>query len=722
VDEYRDRVLALAAPWLRPDARVLEIGCGAGLLLWEMAPRVAQAVGLDPSERTQERNRAYAAEHGQTNVELRTGFAHEIDDLPESAFDLVLIASTVQFFPGPVYLERVVEKALQRLAPGGALLIADVPDARRQADFRRTLVDAGVSAEGSQGQLRWFDEDLFRDFAAALPAVAPAVAEVAVHHRRQGFDNELRFRYDVLLTRSDGERRAVAPRRKRLWTGWHVERRSAARPPDLAAPEGFAYVIHTSGSTGQPKGIGVQHRAAAHVIGWVNRTFGVGPGDRLLFVTSLGFDLSVYDIFGTLAAGGAIHVAPEAALRDPGRLAGMLREEPVTIWDSAPAALQQLAPLFPGAREGSRLRLALLSGDWIPLQLPGQIRAAFPGTRVVSFGGATEGTVWNNWYPIGEVDPRWPSIPYGRPLGNNRYYALDDELLPCPAGVPGELYIAGDVLSVGYVDQPELTAAQFLPDPFAARPGARMYRTGDRGRFGADGTMELLGRIDQQVKIRGYRIELGEIEGALSRHPGVREAAVLAREDLPGERRLVGYVVPSRPSRQPAPTTAELRSFLRETLPEYMVPWTFVELEALPVTGNGKLDRAALPAPREVRAAAGAYVAPRNDLERAIGAVWREVLQLDRVGVQETFFELGGSSLLLARLQSRLCQALGREVPFIELFRHPTIEGLARSLGSEAPQPLDPAGQARTRTEARRESMRQLQEMRGQRRSRKGER
>ena len=231
--------------------------------------------------------------------------------------------------------------------------------------------------------------------------------------------------------------------------------------------------------------------------------------------------------------------------------------------------------------------------------------------------------------------------------------------------------------------------------------------------------MEFLGRIDQQVKIRGYRVELGEIEGALSRHPAVREAVVLAREDVPGERRLVGYVVPSR---QPAPKPAELRAFLRDTLPEYMVPWTFVELSALPVTGNGKLDRAALPAPRELRAAAGVYVAPRNDLERAIGAVWREVLALDQVGVQESFFELGGSSLLLARLQSRLCQTLGQEVPYIELFRHPTIEGLARSLGGETPDVEERAGQVRARTDTRRESMRQLQEARGQRRSRRGER
>jgi len=677
VDEYRDRVLSLAEPWLRPDARVLEIGSGAGLLFWEMAPRVAHAVGLDPSELTQERNRARAAE----NVELLTGFAHE---MPEGPFDLIVMASTVQFFPGPLYLERVVEQALARLAPGGALLIADVPDARRREELRRS--------GATPGQEMWIDENLFHD-----------LGEARVLHREQGFDNELRFRYDVLLTPGGN-------RRKRVWTGWHVGQQSSERLPSAASPDDLAYVIHTSGSTGKPKGIGVQHRPAVNLIDWVNRTMEMGPEDRLLFVTSLGFDLSVYDIFGTLAAGGIIHVAPEEALRDPERLMALLRDEPITIWDSAPAALQQLAPLFP--ERGGGLRLALLSGDWIPVRLPDQVRAAFPAARVISLGGATEATVWSNWYPIGEVDPRWPSIPYGRPIANARYHVLDEALSPCPVGVPGDLYIGGDVLCVGYVYQPELTAAQFLPDPFG-EAGGRLYRTGDRARWFADGNLEFLGRVDSQVKIRGYRIELGEIEAALLRHPGVREAVVLAREDVPGEKRLVGYIVPSR---QPAPGTSELRAFLQETLPEYMVPWTFVELETLPVTGNGKLDRAALPAPREVRAETAAFTPPRNDLERAIAEAWREVLGLDQVGVQESFFEVGGSSLLLARLQSRLRQALGREIPFVELFRHPTIESLASSLEGETPKPEEKAEQARARTETRRESMRQLQE---KRRSRK---
>jgi amino acid adenylation domain-containing protein len=658
VDEYRDRVLSLAAPWLRPGARVLEVGSGSGLLLWEMARRVERCVGLDPSERTQERNREHARAEEISNVELPAGFAHEIGGLfTPGSFDLVLLASTAQFFPGPHYLEKVVADALRLLAPGGALLIADVVDARVEP----------------AGDLLALDEDLFRDLGAA-----------EIHHRTEGFANELGERYEVIL------RPGETKRRKRTWTGWHVERASAARPAAVGSPGDVAYVIHTSGSTGTPKGIAVQHAPAVNLISWVNRTFGVGPHDRLLFVTSLCFDLSVYDVFGTLAAGGTVHVASEEALREPAHLVRMLREEPITIWDSAPAALQQLAPLFP-AGEARPLRLVMLSGDWIPVPLPDQVRQAFPGTQVMSLGGATEATVWSNWYPVDEVDPRWPSIPYGRPISNARYHILDEGLLPCPIGIPGDLYIGGECLCVGYARQPELTAASFLPDPFTAKPGARLYRTGDRARFFRDGNLEFLGRADQQVKIRGYRIELGEIEVALLRHPAVREVVATVWDG-----RLVAYVVLDPTDRSdPADRTSAFAAWLRDRLPQYMLPSAFVRLDAMPMTANGKLDRKALPAP-EWGAEEGSYEAPSDPVEETLAELWAELLGLDRVGVRDNFFTLGGHSLLATQLMSRLRGAFGVELQLRELFDAPTIVELARTVrarqeeASPAPPPLVP--------------------------------
>jgi amino acid adenylation domain-containing protein/non-ribosomal peptide synthase protein (TIGR01720 family) len=318
--------------------------------------------------------------------------------------------------------------------------------------------------------------------------------------------------------------------------------------PEINDPEALAYVIFTSGSTGQPKGVMMQHRPVANLIGWVNRTFGVGPGDRLLFVTSLAFDLSVYDIFGVLAAGGTVRIASETEARDPEALASILSREPITFWDSAPAALGQIVPFLPAAGgDRSRLRLVFLSGDWIPLPLPGAMTGTFPGARVIALGGATEAAIWSNSYGVGALAPHWVSVPYGRPIANARYLVLGARLEPCPIGVPGDLWIGGGCLSAGYAGDPALTAAKYLPDPWGA-PGGRLYRTGDRARFLPDGNLEFLGRLDHQVKIRGVRIELGEIEAALLAHPAVRGAVAVALEGDAGPRgdkRLAAYVVPN---------------------------------------------------------------------------------------------------------------------------------------------------------------------------------
>ncbi len=467
-------------------------------------------------------------------------------------------------------------------------------------------------------------------------------------------------------------------------------------PPPAAGPDDLAYVIFTSGSTGRPKGVMVRHRPAVNLIDWVNRTFGVGPADRLLFVTNLSFDLSVYDVFGILAAGGSIHIASAAEQRDAHALVRLLSREPITFWDSAPAALQHLVPFFPplgSLPEPPALRLVFLSGDWIPVSLPDRVRESFPGARVVSLGGATEATIWSNFYPVGRIDPACVSIPYGRPIQNARYHVLDAALGPCPVGAAGDLYIGGECLSDGYAGEPGMTAASYLPDPFAGEAGARMYRTGDRARYGPDGNLEFLGRVDTQVKVRGFRIELGEIQSVLASHPGVREAVVLVREDTPGDQRLVAYVIPEL---YPPPAPLELRRWAQRTLPEYMVPTAFVLRESWPLAATGKLDRKALPAPEAalVAMAAGAeasFEPPRTEMERTLAAIWCEVIGLQRVGVRESFFDAGGHSLLLARVHSRLEEALGRKVPLVDLFQYPTVESLARHLeppGQPATDPL----------------------------------
>ena len=442
-----------------------------------------------------------------------------------------------------------------------------------------------------------------------------------------------------------------------------------------ALADNVAYVIFTSGSTGQPKGVTMQHRPVANLIDWVNRRFAVGPDDRLLFVTSPCFDLSVYDVFGALSAGASVRIASEAEVRDPERLYAVLRNERITFWDSAPATLQQLVPLF--ARGGGpRLRLALLSGDWIPVGLPDALRAAFPNTEVVSLGGATEAAIWSNFHCIAQVAPEWTSIPYGRPIQNARYYVLDARFAPQPAGVPGELYIGGDCLALGYAAAPRLTSERFLPDPHAGRPGARMYRTGDLVRFESDGTMIFLGRVDFQVKIRGFRVETGEIEHAIAADAGVAAVVVLVREDVPGQRRLVAYVVPRDLDDA---LTERLRATLSNLLPEYMQPAAWVLLPALPLNANGKVDRNALPAPHD-GAGKAARVAPRDAVEERIHAIWAECLGHDHFGVEDGYFDVGGHSLSAFQTVSRVREAFCIDLPLRTLFEAPTVAALAQAV------------------------------------------
>ncbi|MFJ4011024.1 amino acid adenylation domain-containing protein [Streptomyces sp. NPDC090026] len=318
-------------------------------------------------------------------------------------------------------------------------------------------------------------------------------------------------------------------------------------PEPVAHADNTAYVIFTSGSTGKPKGVTVSHRPVHNLLHWCERTFAFGPDDVSLCVTALDFDLSVFDIFGLLAVGGGVYVANTTQQRDPELLLDILLTEPITFWDSVPGTLNQLVPLLPqtaGHPGAQNLRLVFFSGDFTPLALPDQVRAAFPRAEIVSLGGATEATVWSNSFRVGAIDPEWRSIPYGRPIDNARYYVLDEKLEPCPVGVEGDLYIGGPVTALGYVNRPDLTAERFVADPFGAEPGWRIYRTGDRACFFPDGNICFLGRADGQVKVRGFRIELGEIEHALTRHPAVRQAIALTRRDSAGDLRIVSYVLP----------------------------------------------------------------------------------------------------------------------------------------------------------------------------------
>ncbi|HEX7240613.1 MAG TPA: amino acid adenylation domain-containing protein, partial [Longimicrobiaceae bacterium] len=442
-------------------------------------------------------------------------------------------------------------------------------------------------------------------------------------------------------------------------------------PESGAEPENLSHVIFTSGSTGRPKGVMIRHASTVVLLHWLRESVTDEERSSVLFSTSINFDVSVAEVFGTLAWGGKL-VLVENALE----LATV--EEPVVYASMVPSAAAEL--LRKGGIPAS-VRTLNLGGEALPNPLAQGLYALGHVEKVGNLYGPTEDTTYSTYSVVERGGDR---VYVGRPVAGTQAYVLDRHLHPVPVGVVGELYLAGDGLSRGYANHPELTAERYLPNPFEPA-GARMYRVMDRVRWRADGVLEYFGRTDFQVKVRGFRIELGEVEAVMGRHPAVREAVAVVREDVPGDRRIVAYVTGAEPA------AAELRAHASVHLPEYMVPSAFVVLETLPLTPNGKVDRKALPAP-EYGGAEAAYVAPRTPAEEVLAGIWAEVLGTERVGVGESFFELGGHSLLATRVVSRIREVLSVELPLRVLFEAPTVAGLAERVEAlrRAGQPVLP--------------------------------
>ncbi|RKH75115.1 amino acid adenylation domain-containing protein, partial [Corallococcus sp. AB032C] len=443
-----------------------------------------------------------------------------------------------------------------------------------------------------------------------------------------------------------------------------AERDAIASEPTDAPASGvtsrhLAYLLYTSGSTGLPKGTLVEHRSVANLVTHEAMAYGIGPSDRVLQFANLSFDLSVEEIFTTLCAGATLVLAPMEKLMPGAPLQQLLREEALTVISLTPAALAATpADGLPS------LRTVISGGEALPAEVVARWAS---GRRLINTYGPTEATVVATLTDC-VADGRVPAI--GKPLANVHAYVLDARGEPVPVGVRGELYLGGVGVARGYAGRPALTAERFVPDAFSGDAGARLYRTGDVVRWREDGTLEFVGRGDAQVKVRGFRIELGEVEAVLRAAPTVKDAVVLVREDVPGDRRLVAYVVAD------APDVSVLREHLKQHLPEYMVPAAFVALPALPLTANGKVDRKALPAP-DFTGDDREHVPPRTDTEERLAGLWRPLLGVTRVGATDSFFDLGGHSLLATQAISRIREAFGVELPLRALFDAPTVEGLS---------------------------------------------
>ena len=454
-------------------------------------------------------------------------------------------------------------------------------------------------------------------------------------------------------------------------------------------PDDLAYMIYTSGSTGKPKGALNRHRGIVNRLLWMQGEYKLDATDRVLQKTPFSFDVSVWEFFLPLLSGARLVMAEPGGHRDPAYLAEVIGVQSITVLHFVPSMLRAFLEEPLAARCGATLRDVMCSGEALPYDLQQRFFTIVCGDAhrvgLHNLYGPTECAVDVSYWACVRDDER-RIVPIGRPVANTQLYVLDEAMEPVPIGVAGELYLGGVQVGAGYWGRPELTRERFVPDPFATGPAsadARLYKTGDLARWLADGVVEYLGRLDFQVKLRGFRIELGEIEAALSAHDDVREVVVVAREDLPGGAALIAYYS-TRGGTKPSP--AELRALLRASLPEYMVPAAFVELDALPLSPSGKVDRKALPVPEELASAETEYVAPRTPMEAQVAAIWREVLQAEQVGVHDDFFDIGGHSLLAMRVAARIHRATGVRIPFRELFTSRTVESLAVRVSSATEQ------------------------------------
>ena len=458
---------------------------------------------------------------------------------------------------------------------------------------------------------------------------------------------------------------------------------------NLAGSDSTAYVVYTSGSTGKPKGVAVLHRGLTNVLWSMAKRPGFTGQDRLLALTTISFDIAALELFLPLIKGGQVEIVPTHVTRDAVRLKERIERAGPTIIQATPATWQLLRTV---GWEGDRTIKILCGGETLPKELAEYL--IVQGKEVWNLYGPTETTIWSS---VSEVR-LGEQISIGRPIANTQFYILDRYLNPVPPGVPGELYIGGDGLAEGYLNHPELTSEVFIPNPFDKSEASRLYKTGDSVRYLPHGNIEYLDRLDNQVKIRGFRIELGEIEAVLTGHPAVDEIAVIARDDLQGDRRLVAYTVLSK---EHSPRPAEIRTYLKRKLPDYMVPSAFVILDEMPLTPNGKIDRNSLPAAGTSRLVQG-YISPRTEGEKTIAEIWSDVLGIERIGILDNFFELGGDSLLATQVVTRLRAACAVELPVSCIFDSPTVAGVSELIARDRLEQANPQEPGKSRVTQRR--------------------
>lgn len=690
MEEYSLNVYKKLKPKLNKSARVLEIGCSSGLTLVKVAPEVARYYGTDLSSVIIENTQKLVNDKNFTNVKLKQLPAHEILALEENNFDLIIINSVIQHFHGHNYLIKVIKACIDLLNANGQIFIGDVMD----INMKEALIDdletfKKLNQNNDFITKTDFSSDLFvaKGFFEDLKFDEMRITNVEISDKIRTIENELtKYRYDVILTihkSEEGQINVNSEKDNQLSRNKYQNDKSDLNkfpntlPKIKISPNNLAYIIYTSGTTGNPKGVMIEHYNVVRLFKTNPSLFNFDSNDVWTMFHSYAFDFSVWEIYGALLFGGKLVIIPKDIAQDAGLYLDLLEKEKVTVLNQTPSAFYNLSDIHEvRLHKLLKIRYVIFGGEALnPIMLKFWNKT-YPACQLINMYGITETTVHTTYKEIDEEDILLNRSNIGKVIPTVSCYLLDEQKKLVPFGVSGELYIGGDGIARGYLNRDSLNAERFVANPFI--PKERLYRTGDQAKYLPNRDLEYLGRLDNQVKIRGYRIELGEIEQALIKHPEINEVIVISRSNALGDNELVAYVISNSDQK-----TNELRQFLKNSLPDYMIPAHFVQMQSFPLTRNGKVNKKTLPDPIGLQINLGVtYVEPRNDLERKMVKIWQELLQRDKIGIEDDFFALGGHSLKAVRLSGEYHKILSVKLSLKELFGYPTIASQAILIGS----------------------------------------
>ena len=673
MDEYGNNILLKLSPHLTPPTRILEVGCASGISMFRLAPRVGFYLGTDLSREITQWSETERRKRGLNHIRLQQVAAHEIDQLGETEFDIVIMNSVVQCFTGHNYFREVLRKAIALMSEIGVIFFGNIWDQELKEAFIESLTNFARTHAG-KGYTTKIDrsEELFltRDFFHDLQHEFSEIASVECSRMLGRHASEVsEYGFDVMVhINKRCSRGELPPRRKHQFDCTVLTDYPAAAIGERSHACGLANIIYTSGSTGQPKGVMIEHRAVIRLVRQTNY-ISLDGSDRILQTGSLAFDASTFEIWGALLNGAALCLPSGEDLLDARTLGRHIEGYGATTIFLTTGLFNVLVDT--GVEIFRRLRIVLTGGERCSPAHFNKLRAACPDVLLKHLYGPTENTTFTTCYDVTKREEG--NIPIGRPIANTTVYILDEQLKPLPVGVAGELCAGGDGLARGYLNDPDLTCARFVRHPFVE--GQRLYRTGDICRWRWDGNVEFIGRRDNQVKIRGYRVELEEIEVCLCRHERVVDAVVLAQDIGGGNLELVAFVAGDDGLEMNG-----LREYLLATLPGHMVPIHLVKLDKLPLSANGKVDRKALQYISTQAGRASQHEAPATSTERQLASIWMEVLGHDGIGVTDDFFAAGGHSLRVTKLVALIRDRMDIALPLTAVFKATTIREQAKLL------------------------------------------